>query len=454
MTEGFDVIVIGMGVGGEEVAGRLAEEGLEVLAVERELVGGECPYWGCVPSKMMLRAAHVLAEAGRIPDLAGSVKIDPDWAPVARRIREQATDTWDDRVAVERHEGKGSVVVKGEASFVSQNEIEVAGVHYAARRGIVIATGTSPAVPPIDGLKEVEFWTNREAIEAKEVPDSMVVVGGGAVGSELAQVFSRFGSTVTVVEMADHLLPPEEPESGQALADAFASEGIDVHTGVVAKRVERVGDGITVHLSDGTSVAGEKLLVATGRKPNLSSLNLAAAGLDPESRWVEVDEHMRAAPGIWSVGDITGKALFTHVAVYQGRIAAADILGKAHEPADYRAVPRVTFTDPEVASVGLTEREARATGRRVEIGIADTASSARGWLHGPGAQHGMTKLVVDADAGVLVGASAVGPAAGEVLGLLGLAVAEEVPVERLRRLIYPYPTFQRGIEDALRVLAD
>lgn len=448
----FDLIVLGMGVGGEEVAGRAADAGLKVLAVERQLVGGECPYWGCIPSKMMLRAAHTLAEARRIPGLAGSADVEPDWSPVAQRIREQATDSWNDLVAVQRHEGKGSVVVKGDATFISPTEIEVNGDRYAARRGIVIATGTSPATPPIEGLGDVEFWTNREAVETKEVPGSLVVVGGGAVGSELAQVFARFGSTVTLLEMADHLLPPEEPESGEALAAALGSEGIDIRTGVVAERVERVADGITVHLSDGSFVAGEKLLVATGRTANLSGLNVAAAGLDPKARWVEVDENLRAGPGLWAVGDITGKALFTHVAVYQGRIAAADILGEEHEPADYRALPRVTFTDPEVASVGLTERDARADGITVATGSAMTSSSARGWLHGPGAEHGLTKLVVDADAGVLVGASTTGPAAGEVLGLLTLAVAEQIPIARLRNLIYPYPTFQRGIEDALRDL--
>jgi pyruvate/2-oxoglutarate dehydrogenase complex dihydrolipoamide dehydrogenase (E3) component len=452
MRTEFDVIVIGMGVGGEEVAGRTADAGLDVLAVERQLIGGECPYWGCIPSKMMLRAAHVLAEARRVPDLAGSVKVEPDWSPVAQRIREQATDSWDDIVAVQRHESKGSVVVKGEASFTSPTEIEVDGGGYSARRGIVIATGTSPAIPPIEGLSEVEFWTNREAIETKEVPSSLVVVGGGAVGAELAQVFARFGASVTIVEMVDHLLPPEEPESGEALAAALRSEGVDVRTGVVATRVERVSDGVTVYLSDGSSAAGEKLLVATGRTLNLASLNLAAAGLDPEARWVEVDEHMRVTDGIWAVGDITGKALFTHAAVYQGRIAAADILDQEHEPADYRALPRVTFTDPEVAGVGLTEKDARAQGVRVQIGTGKTSSSARGWLHGPGAEHGVTKLVADADEGILVGASTVGPAAGEVLGLLLLAVKERTPIAHLRELIYPYPTFTRGIEDALRDL--
>lgn len=452
MKTEFDVIVIGMGVGGEEVAGRAADAGLEVLAIEKNLVGGECPYWGCIPSKMMLRAAGLLSAARRIPGMSGSVSTEADWSPVATRIRDQATDDWNDQVAVERHRKKGSTVLKDQARLTGPGRVEVDGTIYGARKGVVIATGGEPAIPPISGIDGVDPWTNRDAVMAKEVPASLVVLGGGPIGLEIGQAFHAFGTRVTVVETQEHLLPMEEPENGDAMKEAFEAQGIDVRLGTSADAVNRVDDGIEVRLSDGSDVAAERILVATGRKVDLRPLGVGTVGLDPDARAVEVDENMRAGDGLWAVGDVTGKGGFTHVAVYQGRIAAADILGREHEPADYRAVPRVTFTDPEVASAGLTEEQARERGLDVKTGIATTSSTARGWIHGPGAEHGVTKLVADGGSGVLIGASTMGPAAGEVLGLLLLAIKEKIPVTRLRDLIYPYPAFVRGIEDALRDL--
>lgn len=453
MTKSFDVIVIGLGVGGEAVAGTLAEAGLEVLGIERNLVGGECPYWGCIPSKMMVRAAGALAETERVHRLAGEAHSHPDYTPVATRIRDEATDDWNDKVAVDRLEGKGGTFRRGQARFVGPREVEVEGERFSATRAVVIAAGGSPAAPPIDGLKEVDFWTNRDAMEAKDVPDSLVVLGGGPIGLEVGQAFERFGTTVTVVEMASHILPLEEPENAQALEEVLRADGIDVRTDVSATSVGGSSDGITVRLSDGTEVGAERLLVATGRRLNLPDLGLAAAGLDPDGSAIEVDENLRAATGIWAVGDITGKGAFTHIATYQAKIAADDILGRDHEVADYSAVPRVTFTDPEVASVGLSESQARDAGVNVGTGIAKTASSARGWIHGPGAEHGVVKLVADVDRSVLIGASVMGPAAGEVIGLLILAIDQQIPIDRLRHLIFPYPTFVRGVEDALRDLA-
>ena len=452
-AQAHDLIVIGMGVGGEEVAGRAAEAGMDVVAVERKLVGGECPYWGCIPSKIMVRAGDALAEAARVAGLAGRATVAPDWAPVAARVRE-ATAGWDDRVAVERFEKKGGTFVRGEARVVAPGEAEVDGWRLRARRGIVLATGGEPAVPPIDGLDRAEYWTNREAIEAAELPRSLVVLGAGAVGLELAQTFRRFGVETTVVEAAGHPLPGEEPENGEAMAEVLEAEGIALHVGTSARAVRPAtgGAGVAVELADGTVVEAERLLVATGRRSDLRRLGLDAVGLDPAARAVQVDEHLRAGGGLWAVGDVTGRGAFTHLAVYQGRIAAADVLGRQHAPADYRAVPRVTFTDPEVAGVGLTEAAARDAGVAVRTGVARTASSARGWIHGPGAEHGVVKLVADGDREVLVGASVMGPAAGEVIGLLLLAVKERVPLPALRQLIYPYPTFVRGLEDALRQL--
>lgn len=451
MTADHDLIVIGLGVGGEEVSGRAAEAGMNVLGIEKKLVGGECPYWGCIPSKIMVRAGNSLAEAARATGLAGDTTISPRWAPVAKRVRE-ATADWNDEIAVERLEKKGGTFVRGQARIVGPREVEVDGRRYKATRGIVVATGGEPAAPPIEGLNDVDYWTNREAIEATELPRSLIVLGAGAIGLELAQTFRRFGTEVTIVEVADHALPMEEPENGRALEEVLKAEGMKLHTSVSATSVKRSDSGVAVELSEGTIVEAERLLVATGRTSNLRALGVDAVGLGADERAIAIDEHMRAADGIWAVGDVTGKGAFTHMAVYQGRIAAADILGQDHVPADYSAVPRVTFTDPEVASVGMTEAQAHAANLKVRTGIATTASSARGWIHGPGAEHGVAKLVADADKNVLVGASVMGPAAGEVLGLLVLAIKERIAVPALRQLIYPYPTFVRGIEDALREL--
>ena len=452
MSEPVDVVVIGMGPGGEEVAGSLAQAGLKVVGVERKLLGGECPYWGCVPSKMMIRAADLVTEARRVPALAGRSTVEPDWRPVARRIREQATDTWNDQVAVDRFEGKGGVFMRGAGHLVGPQEVRVSDRAFTITRAIVLATGTDPVVPPIPGLRQVPYWTNREAIEAEDLPTSMVVLGGGAVGLELAQVFARFGVLVTVVEMADRLLPLEEPEAGALLESVLIEQGITVRCGVQAVGVRLDRMRTAVELDGGEVVTADRLLVATGRRTNLPDLGLGAAGLDPDARFIGVDDHMRAAPGIWGVGDITGHGMFTHMAMYQAGIAVADILGREAPGADYRTVPRVTFTDPEVGAAGLTEETARERGMRVRTGIAQVPSTARGWIHGVGNQ-GFIKLVEDADRQVLVGATSAGPWGGEVLSALAVAIHAEVPIARLRQMIYAYPTFHRGIEDALRNLA-
>ncbi len=446
-----DVIVMGMGPGGEEVAGRCTDGGLRVLGIERKLVGGECPYWGCVPSKVMVRAADSLAEAARAIGLAGSLRIDPEWAKVAARVREFTAD-WNDEAAVERHEAKGTKIVRGTARLRGPRSVEVDGAVYEAERGVVIATGGEPAIPPIEGLSETPYWTNRGAIEATDVPGRLIVLGGGAIGLELAQVFHRFGADVTVVESAARVLALEEPENGEALGRVLSDEGITLRLNVRAERVSSVGDGVRVVLSDGSGVEGDRLLVATGRRSDLEAVGVAAAGLDPSARSIEVDDRMRVADGLWAVGDITGKGGFTHIATYQGRIAAADILGQPHAPADYSAVPRVTFTDPEVASVGLTQQQAEDAGIQVRVGVSDTSYSTRGSIHGTNAEHGVIKLIADADRGVLVGGSIMSPAAGEMLGIVMLAVRAQVPIQTLKDLIYPYPTFIRGLESSLAEL--
>jgi pyruvate/2-oxoglutarate dehydrogenase complex dihydrolipoamide dehydrogenase (E3) component len=449
-----DIVVIGMGPGGESAAGQLAEAGLVVAGVEARLVGGECPYWGCVPSKMMIRAGNLLAEGRRVTGMAGQAHVDPSWAPVARRIRDEATANWDDKVAADRFTGKGGILVRGHGRISAPGEVTVTpsapGVPQVlrARRGIVIATGTAPAVPPIPGLAGTPFWTNREAIEAERVPASLVVLGGGAIGVELGQVFARFGSQVTVVEGADRLVPAEEPEAGDLLAEVLGRDGIAVRTGQTAQQVAYDRTGFTVTLSGGGHVRGEQLLVATGRQADLAALSLGAVGIDETLRAIPVDGHLLAAPGVWALGDITGMGAFTHVSMYQAGLVVAAVLGKDGPPAEYHAVPRVTFTDPEIGSVGLSEAAARGAGLTVRVGLTQIPASARGWIHKAG-NDGFIKLVEDADHGILAGATSAGPAGGEVLSMLVLAVHAGVPVQRLREMIYAYPTFHRAIEAAL-----
>ncbi|HZE41900.1 MAG TPA: NAD(P)/FAD-dependent oxidoreductase [Stackebrandtia sp.] len=450
MNTQADIIVLGLGVGGEEVAGKLAEAGLDVLGIEGELVGGECPYWGCIPSKMAIRAANLLAETNRVDGTAGRGHAIGDYAPVAKRIRDEATTSWDDTIAVDRLTGKGGRFLRGWGTLDGPNRVIVDGTTYTARRGVVVACGSAPAAPPIPGLADTPYWTNRQILEAAELPDSLLVLGGGAIGVELAQAWARFGVAITIVEAADRILPLEEPESSALVREVLTSEGIQVVTSAKATKVSHA-DAFAVTTDDGRTLTAQRLLVSTGRRARLGNLGIDTVGIDPKAPAIAVDEHMRAADNLWAVGDITGHGAFTHMAMYQAGIAIRDILGAEGFAADYRAVPRVTFTDPEVGAVGLTESQARAEGLSVACGLARVPSTARGWIHGPG-NAGVIKLVADTDRGVLVGATSAGPWGGEVLSALSLAVHAEIPVSKLRQMIYAYPTFHRGIEDALRDL--
>jgi pyruvate/2-oxoglutarate dehydrogenase complex dihydrolipoamide dehydrogenase (E3) component len=451
-TRDCDVVVLGLGPGGEHAARKLGEAGLDVIGVDEALVGGECPFWGCTPSKLMVRPADLIAEVRRADRLAGKSLVWPDWSLVAARIRE-ANHDWTDGQHVEPLEHAGVRIVRGHGRLDGPGVVRVENdgdtTVLRAARGVLLNTGTEPLRPPIAGLEATPYWTNRETMQAVEVPDRLIVVGGGPNGLELAQVFGRYGAQVRLLEMADRIAASEEPEAADVMTTVLRAEGIEVRAGVEIERVDH--DGLFhVHVG-GQVLDADELLVAAGRRPNPADVGLETVGLDPEADSVEIDGHMRAGERLWAVGDITGKGAFTHVSRYQAAGAVADILGKDGPPADYRAVSRVTFTDPELASVGMTEHQAREAGLSVRVGLAEIERSARGWLHGPGTT-GIVKVVEDADRGVLVGATVVAPYGGEVLGMLVTAVHAEVPVERLRTMHYAYPTFHRTIEAALKRL--
>jgi len=439
-----DIVVLGLGPGGEHVAIKLARAGLDVIGVEDRLVGGECPYYGCVPSKMMIAAAHLIADAREVPKFGGTARVEPDWAAVAQRIRDEATDDWDDAAAVKRLEDSGGRFVRGRGVLVGPGQVRVGGTTYAARKGVVLNTGTEPAAPPIDGLQGTPYWTNRDAVAVTELPASIVVLGGGPIGCEFAQVFARYGVDVTVVEMADRLIAIEEPEASELLEKTFADEGITVLTGASVGSVAHDEGGFTLDV-DGTRLQVDKLLVAAGRKANLGHLGLDVLGLPDDLLVIETDERMRAGAKLWAIGDITGKGAFTHVSMYQGAVVVRDVLGQDGPWADYRAVPHVTFTSPEVASVGLSEEAAREQGIDVAVGIGDLG--ARGWL---AKEEGMIKLVADRKRGVLVGGCVVSEAGGEIISALEVAVHAEIPVATLLTMHFAYPTYHRALEHALR----
>jgi len=398
---------------------------------------------------MMIRGSDLLAEGRRIPGVAGSSSVTPDWAPVAQRIRKEATDNWDDRVAVERFEKKGGHFIRGAGKLAGPGRVEVDGVTYEASRAVVLSTGTSAVIPPIPGLTDVAYWTNREAIEVEQLPASLAVLGGGAIGLELAQVFARFGVQVTIIEGMDHVLAIEEPEAGAVLAEVLQRDGIELCLNAKTQAVRKEGSStIAITLDGGRQVNAERLLVATGRRANLKDLGLETIGLDPTARSIEVDPQLRAADGLWAVGDITGKGAFTHVAIYQAAIAVRDVLGKPGPGADYSALPRVTFTDPEVGAAGITEATARKQGINVKTGLQKASVTSRGWIFGPG-NDGFIKVVLDADRGTIVGATSMGPRGGDILGIFELAIRARIPAEELNHLIYAYPTFYRGVGEAI-----
>ncbi|MGH7723184.1 MAG: dihydrolipoyl dehydrogenase family protein [Candidatus Dormibacteria bacterium] len=441
----FDVVCIGAGTVSEGVASELKGTGISLAIIERELVGGECPYWGCIPSKTLLRSAEVLAEAERARALAASrVEWDVDFDRIAERANWMARYE-DDAKASQALLDEGAVVIRGEGRLTGPGLVTVGDRRLNATRGIVIGTGTSAAIPALEGLDRVGYWTNREATLTRELPRSLLVLGSGPVGAELAQAFARFGTEVRVIEALDRILPGEEPEAGAELARAFAADGIAVSLSARAVAVERVDEGIRLRLESGDTLRAERLLIAVGRRPKLSGLDLDAAGISTtEKGWIRVDERtLIAAPGIWAGGDVTGIGAFTHLSWYHGKVIGRQLRGEA-AVADHRALPRVTFTDPEIASVGLSEAAARRQLGDVRVVSADSGNGTRGYINGP--PGGVIKLIADMQRRVLVGALVVGPRAGEMIAELTLAIRAEVALTVLEDTLHAFPTFSRDLD--------
>jgi pyruvate/2-oxoglutarate dehydrogenase complex dihydrolipoamide dehydrogenase (E3) component len=457
VSQEFDVVCLGAGVAGEAIAEGLQGSGLTLAVVERELVGGECPYWGCVPSKTLLRSGETLIEADRARLLAASrVEWTADFPKVSKRVRWMARDLDDSRPAAAL-EATGAMLVRGEGRVTDPRTVEVGGERLIARRAVVIANGSTAVIPSIPGLDTVEFWTNRQATIPTQLPASLAILGGGAIGVELGQAFARLGARVTLIEAGPKFLGLEEPEAGAALRPHLEADGITLMVGDPCVAVEKQPtapsvspSAVIVHLKSGAVVSADRLLVATGRRPNVDAWR--AAGLDETARgWLKVDPAtLEARPGVFGAGDVTGLGGFTHLAYYHGQVIARRLRG-IDARADHTAVPRVTFTDPEVASVGQSEAAARASGIDVVVATADPAETARGYIHD--FHGGALKLVADRERGVLIGATLVTPRAGEILGELVLAIKLRSPLATLADVIHPFPAFNRVLGASLQELA-
>ena len=446
MADSFDAIVIGMGPGGEVVASRLLDAGRRIAVVERELIGGECGYWACVPSKTLLRPPETRAEA----DKAEGVATPPlDW-PAAAAWRDEMTRHLDDAKQVREYQERGAEVLRGSGRLAGPGRVEV-GDRTLTAPDVVLATGSDPVVPAsLEGLGDA-VWTNREATQLREIPERAVVLGGGPVGLELGQFLARFGCQVTLVQSAERLINREDPRVGELAGRALERDGVRVHAGRRIVGASRRDGERSVELDDGSRIATDVVVVGAGRTPRAAGLGLEGVGVSPGKRGVAVDQRCRVAEGLWAVGDVTGVALFTHVAKYQARVVTANLLG-ASRVASYQGVPRVVFTDPELAAVGLTEAQAREQGYDVVTATVDLAAEiTRPWTyeHEPAGELG---LVADRRRRVLLGAWAVAPLAGEWIHQAAMAVRAEISIDVLLDGVAQFPTWSEGHLTALERL--